>query len=87
MAKKTNFTILGNFSIQVNDRKAKKSLSFTIKEDCSHVRNMVLILRDQLFSLRKTNKKFENLYQSFKDFEILRETVYSRKGKAKKHKK
>lgn len=87
MAKKSDFTILGNFSIQVNDRKAKKSLSFSIKEDCSHVRNMVLILREQLFSSRKTNQTFENLYQSFKDIEILRETVYSRKGKAKKAQK
>lgn len=87
MPKKSNFIIYGSFSIQVNDRKAKKSLGFTLSKDCQQVRNVVLILRQDLFKLRNTNQHYEELYQSFIDNEILREAVYQRKGKANKAKK
>lgn len=74
------FKIEGVFSVRVTDAKAKKALIHSIKYDASHARNMVLILRAQLYEQQKTCERAKELYSIFTRDNLLREAVYGRKG-------
>jgi len=65
---KPKFQTNGTFTVSTSDRKAKKALIYSIKDDAGHIRNMVLMIREELYTQSKTCES------------ILRETVYGRKG-------
>lgn len=77
---KPKFQINGTFTIETSDRKAKKALIYSIKEDAIHIRNMVLMLREELYNQSKTCEKTKKIKSLFLSKSILRETVYGRKG-------
>lgn len=51
-----------------------------IKFHGSHLRNMVLILRDQLYKAQLENELLKSVYSAFCSNEVLRDTVYGRAG-------
>lgn len=70
----------GTFTIELSDRKAKKAIIYSIKEDAIHIRNMVLMIREELYTQSKTCEKTSEINNLFLSKSILRETVYGRKG-------
>jgi putative transposase len=79
-AKKPDFKIEGCFSVRVKQTKAKKALMHCIKYDANHAKNMVLILRSQLYESQKTSESIRDVYHAFINDRLLRDTVYGRKG-------
>ena len=77
---KPKFQTNGTFTIETSDRKAKKAIIHSIKEDAVQVRNMVLMIRNELYTQSKTCEKTNEIKVLFKSKSILRETVYGRKG-------
>lgn len=77
---KPTFEIEGCFSIRVTDAKAKRALMYTVKNDAVHARNMVSILRNQLYEAQKTNEDIREVYKVFINDRALRAAVYGRKG-------
>ena len=77
---KPKFQTNGTFTIETSDRKAKKAIIHSIKEDAVQVRNMVLMIRNELYTQSKTCEKTNEIKAIFKSKSILRETVYGRKG-------
>jgi len=54
--------------------------TFTVKDDAGHIRNMVLMIREELYTQSKTCEKTNEIKLLFLSKSILRETVYGRKG-------
>ena len=77
---KPKFQINGTFTVSLSDRKAKKAIIHSIKEDAIHIRNMVLMIREELYTQSKTSEKTNEIKSLFLSKSILRETVYGRKG-------
>ena len=77
---KPKFQQNGTFTIELSDRKSKKALIYSIKEDAVHIRNMVLMIREELYTQSKTCEKIKKINDLFLSKSILRETVYGRKG-------
>ncbi len=77
---KPKFQQNGTFTIELSDRKSKKALIYSIKEDAVHIRNMVLMVREELYTQSKTCEKTKEINDLFLSKSILRETVYGRKG-------
>jgi putative transposase len=79
-AKKPDFKIEGCFSVRVKQAKAKKAFMHCIRYDAMHAKNMVLILRAQLYETQKTNERTREVYLAFINDRLLRDAVYGRKG-------
>lgn len=77
------FEICGAFIVRVVDNNAKKSLHNLVRFHTSHVRNMVLILRNNLYDAQKLDSALTPVYNAFIKPDILRDTVYGRAGKKK----
>jgi IS605 OrfB family transposase len=83
---KPKYIIKGTFPIRVTDRKAKKSIIHSIKEDANHIRSMFLILENELYEQSKTSKELKKIYSLLKSKPVLRDVVYGRSGNDKTEK-
>jgi len=77
---KIDFIIDGSFSLRVSNRKAKKALTYSLVKDCSQIKNVIIMLRNSLYTQSKTSKFNKEIYNLFLSNEILRESVYGRVG-------
>ena len=80
---KIDFIIDGSFSLRVSNRKAKKALTYSLTKDCSQIKNVIIMLRNSLYTQSKTSKFNKEIYDLFLSNEILRESVYGRIGSEK----
>jgi len=80
---KPKYHIHGTFSINITDRKAKKGLIYSIKEDAPHIRSMVLIIKKELYDQSETSQYKKEIYDLFSSNAVLRDVVYGRKGNDK----
>lgn len=78
---KPAFQITGCFRVRVKDNAAKHALMTQVKFHGSHLRNLVLILRKQLYEAQETDPDVKPTLAAFSSPAILRDTVYGRAGK------
>jgi IS605 OrfB family transposase len=79
---KTKIAIHGVFSVRVKDRKSATAIRHTIKYDCNHARNMVLILHNKLYELIPKHPELKDIHASFCSVSTLRNAVYGWDGKS-----
>lgn len=82
--KKPDFDIQGSFSVRIKENTFKRPLEKVVRYQASHVRNMILILRQRLYEKSLTDTRVTPVLNAFSNKVIMRSTIHGSAGGKKK---